>query len=228
MPSSGEGEHRAVTTRQESENIMAVSQAQRFENTMYWRWQLLCLGLLFLYLSVIVILFLVKKMEFTPFEEVKENYLQVNPFKDPIILAPKQHLKGKGVVVRLNTLFNSIIEPSPEFNYLVFSQNILGNLCAKDPSQVNFVVYIKYEKSKRNHPKENNQLLYQLQKRVAIVSWPKKELVAQKTFTKNYIFNKKYNGRDSDVGSRLCLISEEPSDEEVKRWIASLATADTL
>lgn len=171
---------------------------------------------------------MIKKMEFTPFEEVRTHYLQINPFKNPIIIAPQKHLKGKGVVVRLNTLFNSIIEPSPEFNYLVFSQNILGGLCAKNPSQVKFVVYIKYEKHKKNHPQEKNQILYQLQKRVALVSWPKKELVAQKTFTKNYIFNKRKNGRDSDVASRLCLISAEPSDEEVKRWIASLAAADGL
>lgn len=171
---------------------------------------------------------MVKKMEFIPFEKVKENYLQVNPFEGPIIVDPQKHLRGKGVVVRLNTLFNSIIEPSPEFNYLVISQNVLGNLCAQKPSQVKFVVYIKYEKQKKNHPREKNQLIYQLHKKVAIVSWPQKELVAQKTFTRNYIFYKRPNGRDSDVASKLCLISEEPSDKEVKRWIASLANAPGL
>jgi hypothetical protein len=168
-----------------------------------------------------------KKMEFTPFEKVIRNYLQVNFLKGPIILDQQQHIQVKGVVVRLNTMFNSIIEPSPEFNYLVFSQNMLGNLCAKDPYQVKFVVYIKYEKVQKNLPQAKNQILYQLQRRVAIVSWPKKELVAEKTFTKNYIFYKKYDGRNTDVASKLCLISEEPSDEEVQRWIASLA-ANTI
>jgi len=167
-------------------------------------------------------------MEFTPFQKVRKDYLQINPFKDRLIISPEHHLEGRGVVVRLNTLFNSIIESSPEFNYLVFSQNILGNLCAKDPSQVKFVVYIKYEKHKKNHPQKKNQIIYQLQKRVALVNWPQKELLAQKTFTKNYIFNKRCNGRDSDVASRLCLISAEPSDEEVKRWIASRATVDSM
>jgi len=207
---------------------MSISHAQRLQNTMQWRWQLLFIGLIFSYISVIAILFLLKKMEFTPFEKVKENYLQVNPFDGPIILDQQKHLQGKGVVVRLNTLFNSIIEPSPEFNYLVFSQNILGDLCAENPAQVKFVVYIKYEKHRKNHPQKDEQLLYQLQKKVAVVSWPKKELVAEKTFTKNYIFYKKYKTRDSDVASRLCLISAEPSDEEVKRWIASLATANNM
>jgi hypothetical protein len=205
---------------------MAISHAQRMNATIQWRWQFLIFWLLFTYISVIALLFLVKKMEFTPFEETKMDYIQINPFKDPLIIAPQQQLSGKGVVVRLNTLFNSIIEPSPEFNYLVFSQNILGHLCAQDPSQVKFVVYVKYEKHKQNHPKQKNQIIYQLQKRVAIVSWPKKELVAQKTFTKNYIFYKRYSGRGSDVASKLCLISEEPSDEEVKRWISSLAAVE--
>jgi hypothetical protein len=205
---------------------MAISHAHRLEETIPWRWQLLIFGLIFSYISVIAVLFLVKKIEFTPFEKVRMDYLQVNPFNNPIIIAQQKDLKGKGVVVRLNTLFNSIIQPSPEFNYLVFSQNILGNLCAQDPSQVKFVVYVKYEKNKKNDPQKKNQILYQLQKRVAIVSWPKKELVAQKTFTKNYIFYKRYDGRDSDVASKLCLISEGPSDEEVKRWITSLVTGN--
>jgi len=122
----------------------------------------------------------------------------------------------------------SIIAPCPEFNYLVVSQNILGNLCAQNPAQVNFVVYVKYEKQRRNDPKQRNQIIYQLQKRVAVVSWPKKELVAEKTFTKNYIFYKKFNGRSSDVASKLCLISEEPSDEEVRRWIASMTSIDNV
>ena len=63
---------------------------------------------------------------------------------------------------------------------------------------------------------------------MAIVSWPKKELVAEKTFTKNYIFYKKFDGRNADVASNLCLISEEPSDEEVRRWIASMAPVDAV
>ena len=85
---------------------MAISQTQRLHRTIQWRWQVLFIGLIFSYFSVIAILFLVKKMEFTPFEKVKENYLQVDPFKGPIIVDLQQHLHGKGVVVRLNTLFN--------------------------------------------------------------------------------------------------------------------------
>jgi len=121
---------------------------------------------------------------------------------------------------------NSLVEQSPEFNYLVFSQNILGNLCAKDPSQVNFVAYIKYEKHIMNQPQNSKKLIYQLAKKVAVINWPNKELVAQKTFTKNYTFSKSYTGKDSDVERKLCLITEEPSDEEVKGWIASLALRD--
>ncbi len=207
---------------------MAISHVQRLEENIPWRWQILIYGLLLAYISLIALLFMIKKMEFVPFEKVKENYLQVNPFNGPIIVDHQQYLQGKGVVVRLNTLFNSIIEPSPEFNYLVVSQNILGNLCATDPSQVKFVVYIKYEKHKKNLPHHKDQLLYQLERKVAIVSWPQKELVAQKTFTKNYIFYKRYNDRGSDVASKLCLISEEPSDEEVKRWIASLTAVEAI
>ena len=45
---------------------------------------------------------------------------------------------------------------------------------------------------------------------------------------RNYIFYKKFNGRNSDVAGKLCLISEEPSDEEVSRWIASMASIDNV
>jgi len=207
---------------------MAISHVQRLDNTKQWRWTVLFIGLIFSYISVIAFLFLVKKMEFIPFEKVKENYLQIDPFQSPIIISHQKDLRGKGIVVRLNTMCGSIIAPCPEFNYLVVSQNILGNLCAEDPSQVNFVVYVKYEKHQNNDPKRKNQIMYQLQKKVAIVSWPKKELVAEKTFTKNYIFYKKFDGRNSDVASKLCLISEEPSDEEVRRWIASMAPVDAV
>ena len=207
---------------------MAISHVQRLNDTKQWRWTVLFIGLIFSYISVIAFLFLVKKMEFIPFEKEKANYLQVDPFKAPIIIASQKGLCGKGVVVRLNTMCGSIIEPSPEFNYLVVSQNILGDLCAKDPSQVNFVVYVKYVKNKKDDPKQKNQIIYQLQKKVAIVSWPNKELVAEKIFTRNYIFYKKFNGRNFDVTSKLCLISEEPSDEEVRRWIASMASIDNV
>ena len=207
---------------------MAISQVQRLENTKQWRWTVLFIGLIFSYISVIAFLFMMKKIEFIPFEKVKENYLQVDPFKVPIIIASQKGLCGKGVVVRLNTMCGSIIEPCPDFNYLVVSQNILGDLCAQNPSQVNFVVYVKYVKNKKNDPKQKNQIIYQLQKKVAIVSWPTKELVAEKIFTKNYIFYKKFDGRDSYVASKLCLISEEPSDEEVRRWIASMAPVDNV
>ena len=132
---------------------MAISHVQRLDDSKQWRWTVLFIGLIFSYISVILFLFLIKKMEFTPFEKVKESYLQIDPFKAPIIIAIQKSISGKGVVVRLNTMCGSIIAPCPEFNYLVVSQNILGNLCAQDPSQVNFVVYIKYDKYKKTTQK---------------------------------------------------------------------------
>jgi hypothetical protein len=217
---------RAYYPDRESQTIMSFSRAQRLETPLQRRCLILFMGILLSYISLIGILFIMKKHEFIPFEGVRDNYLQINPFDGQIIKAPEQSLHGKGVVVRVNSMCNSLVEQSPEFNYLVFSQNILGNLCAKDPSQVNFVAYIKYEKHIMNQPQNSKKLIYQLAKKVAVINWPNKELVAQKTFTKNYTFSKSYTGKDSDAERKLCLITEEPSDEEVRGWITSLALSD--
>jgi len=66
---------------------MAISHVQGLEDTKQWRWTALFIGLIFSYISVIAFLFLVKKMEFIPFEKVKDNYLQIDPFKAPIIIS---------------------------------------------------------------------------------------------------------------------------------------------
>jgi hypothetical protein len=63
-----------------------------------------------------------------------------------------------------------------------------------------------------------------LQKKVAVINWPGKELVAQKIFKKDYTFFASDRDFDSPVEEKLCSISEGPSDEEVKLWIASLAS----
>jgi len=118
---------------------------------------------------------------------------------------------------------NSLIEPLPEFNYLVFSQNMLGPLCASCPSDVNFVAYIKNENHRIEQQKNENKIVYRLEKKVAIINWPGKELIAQKTFTKDYTFFVSERGFDSAVQKKLCSLSEEPSDAKVKQWIASLA-----
>jgi hypothetical protein len=210
----------------EAETIMAMTRVHRLETQAHWQLQVLIIGFLFLYIALVAVLYIVKKHEFTPFEQVKDNYLQMNPFEGHIIKAQFTDIKGKGVVIKLNTMCNSLIQESPEFSYLVYSQNILGDLCAQNPSEVNFVAYIKYEKQLIDQPKKSNKMVYQLAKKVAVVNWPTKELVAQRTFTKNYPFSKSFKDINSEVDRKLCVASEEPSDEEVKRWIASLAHGD--
>ncbi len=205
---------------------MSISRVQRLETTRHWQWNLLIVGILFVYISFLAGLIITKKHEFFPFEEVKDNYLQIDPFQGHIVKAAREEISGKGVVVRLNTLCNSLIQPSPEFNYLVFSRNILGDMCARNPSEVNFVAYIKYEKHMKRLNKSGNKVIYTLSKKVAVINWPSKELVAQKIFQKDYTFVRNYNGLESAVDKRLCSISEEPSDEEVKNWIASLVISD--
>ena len=202
---------------------MAISRVQELETVPEGHWEIWVIAFLFLYVSILSVLFVIKKHEFTPFEKVRDQYLQVNPFNEAIIVAATPRLQGKGVVVRLNTMCNSLIEPLPEFNYLVFSQSMLGPLCAKCPSEVNFVAYIKNENQRILQQKNKHKIVYRLQKRVAIISWPKKELIAQKTFTKDYTFYTSDRGFDSRVQGKLCSLSEEPSDAKVKQWIAYLA-----
>ncbi len=209
----------------ESEAILAGSRVQWLEILSEKHWEILFIAFMFLYISLITSLVFIKKHEFNPFMEVKYKYLQVNPFEEHLAAAPTSSLQGKGVVVKLNTMCNSLIKQSPEFNYLVYSQNILGYLCARDPSEVKFVTYIKYEKHRLSQKQNKNMIIYQLQKKVAVVNWPDKKLVAEKTFSRDYTFLMKSRGLDSAVEEKLCSISEEPSDEEVKHWIASLASA---
>jgi hypothetical protein len=222
LPGIAGGKH----ADREGNTVMSMTRAHRLETQAHWQLQILFIGFLFLYISLVAVLYIIKKHEFTPFEEVKDNYLQINPFEGNIIKSRFHDLQGKGVVIKLNTMCSSLIQQSPEFSYLDYSQNILGDLCAKKPSEVNFVAYIKYEKQLINQPQKNNKVIYQLAKKVAVINWATKELVAQRTFTKNYTFSKGYSGKDSDVDRKLCIVSEEPSDEEVKRWIDSLALGD--
>jgi hypothetical protein len=204
---------------------MAISRVhvQELETVPEGHWEIWVIAFLFFYVSIFSILFIVKKHEFTPFEKVRDQYLQVNPFNEALLVAATPKLQGKGVVVKLNTMCNSLIEPIPEFNYLLFSQNMLGPLCAKCPDEVNFVAYIKNE-NQRIIPQQNkHKIVYRLQKKVAIINWPSKELIAQQTFTKDYTFSASDRGFDSKVQRKLCSLSEEPSDAKVKQWIASLA-----
>ena len=206
---------------------MSISRVQRLQTPAPWQIQLLIIGFILSYITFLAVLYIAKKHEFTPFEEVKDNYLQVNPFEGHIIKAPNQSIHGKGVVIKLNTLCNSIIQQSPEFRYLTYSQNILGDLCAKSPSEVNFVAYITYEKNLISESNKSKKVTYQLAKKVAVINWPSKELVAQRVFIKNYPFPKNIAELDAVAERKLCVITEEPSDEEVKTWIASLASEDS-
>jgi len=204
---------------------MAISQAQQLD-TSDRRWIPLIFCLILAYISLITLFIIVKKYEFAPFQEARDNFVQFNPFGGQVSKASHTGLPGQGIVVRLNTLCNSIIDKTPEFNTLYFSQNMLGERCAKDPSQVNFVVYIKYDKQQIAQHQPSKKIIYQLQKQAAIVDWKTKELVAQKTFVKNYTFFLTDEARTLEVDKKLCLISEEPSDLELKQWIASLASVE--
>jgi len=203
---------------------MAISEAKRFDTSEKWH-DFLVFGIILAYLSVIAICVVIKKYEFAPFQGVRENYMQFNPFGGKMIVESPQMVYGKGIVVKLNTLCNSVINKSPEFDNLFLSQNILGDLCAGDPSQVNFVVYIKYDKQLLTQAMNHQRVVYQLQKKVAIVNWQNKELMAQKVFTKNYIFHTNSRIKTLEADQKLCIISEEPSDEELKHWIYSLVVS---
>jgi len=216
---------RSGVSWQGSGKSMAISRVHQCETISEKFWPILFIGVM-IYISIMASLIYIKKHEFNPFEEVRDKYLQVNPFEEHIVTAHTTKLQGKGVVVKLNTMCNSLIQQSPEFNYLVFSQNILGNMCARYPSEVKFVAYIKYEKQKIKQEQNKNVVVYQLQKKVAVINWPNKELIAQKTFAKNYTFLMNSRGLDSTVEEKLCSISAEPSDAEVKYWIASLASGE--
>jgi hypothetical protein len=100
---------------------MALSRVHRLETISDGHWEIWFVAFLFLYISALSVLFYIKKHEFIPFEQVKDQYLQVNPFNEPASKAPTQKLQGKIVVVKLNTMCNSLIKQSPEFDYLVFS-----------------------------------------------------------------------------------------------------------
>jgi hypothetical protein len=152
----------------ESAAIMTISRVhvEQLETVPEGHWEIWVIACLFLYAAILSILFIVKKHEFTPFENVREQYLQVNPFGKAILVAATPKFQGKGVVVKLNTMCNSLIEPSPEFNYLLFSQNMLGALCAKCPSEVNFVVSIQNENQQIIWQKNKHKIVYRLQKRL--------------------------------------------------------------
>jgi len=209
----------------ESDTDMAISEAKQLDTSEKWH-DLLVFGIILAYLSAIAILVILKKYEFAPFQEVRENFTQFNPFDGKIIHESQHMVYGKGIVVKSNTLCNSIIDKSPEFDNLFLSQNILGELCAENPFQVNFVVYIKYDRRRLDRLRNRKKVVYQLQKKVAIVNWQNKELMAQKNFTKNYTFIINKNGKTLEADKRLCIISEEPSDEEVKHWIYSLVVSE--
>jgi|UniRef100_A0A7C5ER95 hypothetical protein len=183
--------------------------------------------LLLIYLSFLTFFSVLRKVEFAPFEQVRDNFLQFNPFDQKLRPAPQTGLSGKGVVVRLNTLCNSLITKSPEFHTLHLSRNILGERCASDPSEVRFVVYIMYDKNQVAEDKPSKRIVYQLQKKVAVVDWKTKELVAQRTFVKNYPFIINDKARQLEADRKLCLLSEEPGDLEVKHWFASLPAKET-
>lgn len=204
---------------------MSISEAKQLDTSEKWH-DILVFSIILAYLLVIAIFVFIKKYEFAPFQEVRENYMQFNPFGGKIIKESQHMVYGKGIVVKLNTLCNSVIDKSPEFDNLFLSKNILGELCAEEPSQVNFVVYIKYDKQRLNQPRNHNKVVYQLQKKVAIVNWQNKELMAQKNFTKNYIFFINKRGKPVEADKKLCIISEEPSDGEVKNWIYSLVVSE--
>jgi hypothetical protein len=217
------GELGLTLSDMESRAIMAISRAENLETVPEGHWEVLVIALFLLYAAILATVFFVKKHEFIAFEKVKDQYIQIDPFNEAMVAAAKPKLQGKGVVVKLNTMCNSLIEPSPQFNYLVFSQNMLGPLCATSPSEVNFVIYIKNENQQIKQEKDKRKVVYRLQKKVAIINWPGKALIAQKTFTKDYTFVTSDRGVDSMVQRKLCSLSAEPSDARVKQWIASLA-----
>lgn len=222
LPGSAGGKH----ADREGIAIMSMTRVHRLGTQAHWQLQILFIGFLALYIFLVAGLYIIKKQEFTPFEEVKNSYLQINPFEGNVIKAQYHDIQGKGIVIKLNSMCSSLIQQSPEFSYLDYSRNILGDLCAQTPSEVNFIAYIKYEKRLIDAAQETNKAVYQLAKKVAVINWATKELVAQRTFTKNYAFLKGNTARDSYADLKLCGVSKEPSDEEVKRWIASLALGD--
>lgn len=156
---------------------MAISQTQHLDSSDR-RWLVLPLVILLAYVSLLTVFVVIKRHEFAPFQEARDNFVQFNPFEEKLSKASHTGLPGKGVVVRLNTLCNSIIDKTPEFNTLYFSQAMLGERCAKDPSQVNFVVYIKYDKQQIAQHQPSKKIVYQLQKRAAIVDWKVRREVA--------------------------------------------------
>lgn len=205
---------------------MALSRTQSLK-PLEKQWFILITFILLIYLSFLAFSLLLRKWEFAPFEAMREHFLQLNPFETKLPPAPQPTLTGKGVAIRLNTLCNSLITSSPEFHSLYLSRNILGERCATDPSEVGFVVYILYAKSQVATPKADKKVIYRLQKKVAVVNWRTKELVAQKTFSKEYHFVINGEGRHLEADRKLCRLSEEPGDLEVKQWLATLASKET-
>lgn len=163
--------------------------------------------------------------------------LKENKFNESI--SPYAKIKGRGIVIKSNTIKRSAPRGKPpkfrqkiEFS-LSLSKNFLEDeLCARDPSQVGFVLYLDssfeykgdyiwIEKQSRKPllrtPLNGSITGWQQSDKITIVNWITKEIVAKEWFEGGLPPEEFSSDRFSrDINME---VFEKPDKDKEKKWV---------